>query len=91
MISEEVILSRLGIMFVFSFLLFAATGVCIGHERKAQWFKKRTKYTLFTRRSIIGEFIHFGRPYTLEGYLITAFLFLVIFGGGYWFIFCYQG
>lgn len=91
MINEEILLVRLFIMFIFSFLLFTFTGILIGNERKAKWFKKRTKYSIFTRRSIIGEFIHFGRPYTLEGYLLTIFLFIIIFGGGYWFLFCYQG
>lgn len=78
---------RIFTVLAFSLALFAITAQVIGQERKAKWFKKRTKYTLFTRRSIIGEFVHYGHPCTLEGSMVFVFLFASIFSFGYWYIF----
>lgn len=55
-----------------AFLVFMAASIIIGSERKARWFKKRTKYSFFTRRSVFGEFMHFGYPATREGYIAIA-------------------
>ena len=87
--NETVYVQRILIMIVVSFLSFAVVGMLIGSERKSKWFKKRTKYTLFTRRSIVGEFVHFGRPCSWEGFLITFLLFAFLFGFGYWYVFCF--
>lgn len=85
--TDDIYVQRIFIMFVLAFILFTVVGIIIGNERKAKWFKKRTKYTLFTRRSILSEFIHFGRPCTWEGLLITILLLGFIVGFGYWFVF----
>lgn len=69
--------------------LFVFTAMIIGQERKAKWFKKRTKYTLFTRRGIFGEYINFGYPCTWEGALIFTGIFGFIFSFGYWYVFLY--
>ncbi len=50
----------------------------VGEKRKALWFKKRSNYTLFTQRSGLGEMLHFGHPVTIEGYLVTVTLFVLI-------------
>ena len=78
---------KIGLTFLLSFVLFTITSIVIGEERKSRWFKKRTKYTFFTRRSIFGEFVHFGHPCTKEGVLVFVFLMSVIFSFGYWYIF----
>jgi len=79
---------RIGITFLLSFALFTVTSVIIGEERKARWFKKRTKSLLFfNRRSMVGEFINYGRPCTKEGVLVFIFLMGSIFSFGYWYIF----
>jgi hypothetical protein len=74
-------------MFVGAFVFIAAVSKALGPERKARWFRKRTKYTILSRRSIFGEFIHFGYPCTLEGVLVFLATFGSIFLFGYWYIF----
>lgn len=44
----------------------------IGEERKALWFRKRTKYSFFMRRGPLGEYFHFGYPCTKQGVIVTA-------------------
>lgn len=85
--TEDMYVQRIFIMFIFAFILFTIVGLAIGSERKAKWFKKRTKYSFFNRRSIISEFIHFGRPCTWEGLVITIAMLGFILGFGYWFVF----
>jgi len=79
--------ARIFTVFAFALGLFAITAQVMGRERKEKWFRKRTKYTLFTRRSIIGEFVHYGYPCTLEGGMVFVFLFASVFSFGYWYIF----
>jgi len=78
---------KIGLTFLLSFVLFAATSVIIGPERKSRWFRKRTKYSFFTARGVLGEFIHFGYPCTKEGILVFILLIGSIFTFGYWYIF----
>lgn len=85
--TDDIYLQRIFMMFVFAFVLFTITGLIIGNERKAKWFRKRTKYSFLNRRSIISEFIHFGRPCTWEGLLITIVLLGFLLCFGYWFVF----
>lgn len=87
--SEVIQVQRILITLVVGFILIVLTGVIVGPKNKEKWFKKRTKYSLFTRRSVFGEFVHFGRPKTWEGAAILVGLSSVIFGGGYWFVFHY--
>ncbi len=88
-LSDAHYVERIVIVFILSFVLLALVSNVIGKERKSQWFKKRTKYTIFTRRSILGEFIHYGRPCTWQGCVVFIGLFTVILTFGYWYVFCY--
>ena len=87
--NEVIYVQRILIMLLVAFVVFTVTGILLGQEKKAKWFKKRTKYTLFTRRSVFGEFIHFGHPCTWEGFLVAGLLFAFLFGFGYWFVFLF--
>jgi hypothetical protein len=78
---------KIGATLLFAFCLFAVIAKVIGEERKARWFRKRTKYSFFTRRGGLGEFMNFGYPCTLEGLLISAAAVGSIFCFGYWYIF----
>lgn len=78
---------RIGVVFLFAFCLFALIAQVIGAERKARWFKKREKYSFFTRRGGLGEFINFGYPCTAEGIAIFTAAVGGIFCFGYWYIF----
>lgn len=62
------------VCFVWAFIVFFITALVIGADRKAQWFQKRTKYSWFNRRGIIGESLHFGYPKTREGYGVTVIM-----------------
>lgn len=84
--NDVVYLTRVLTVFVLSFVLFAIVGKVLGAERKQKWFKKRTKYTLFTNRSVFGEFVHFGYPCCKEGVMVFAGMMGVIFTFGYWYI-----
>ena len=88
-LSDAEYLKRVITVFLIAITIFIVTAKVLGPERKARWFKKRTKYNIFTRRSIFGEYIHFGRPCTREGMLIFAGIFVFVFSFGYWYIFCY--
>ena len=87
--SEVIQVQRILITMAVGFILIALSGMMIGSENKEKWFKKRTKYSLFTRRSVFGEFVHFGRPKTWEGLAVLVVLNSIIFGGGYRFVFRY--
>jgi len=78
---------KIGLTFLLSLVLFAATSMIIGSERKSRWFRKRTKFSFFTMRGFLGEFIHFGYPCTKEGVLVFILLMGSIFTFGYWYIF----
>ena len=75
MMSEEV---RVFICIGIAFLVFLCASIILGPERKALWFKKRTKYTFFSRRSVFGEIMHFGYPVTKEGYAVTSIIIAAI-------------
>lgn len=73
--------------FFYALMIILATAKIIGNERKARWFKQRTKRTLFTQRGFLGEFCNFGVPKSWEGALVTAVLFSTIGTMGYIMIF----
>jgi hypothetical protein len=77
---------RIGITFLLSFVLFTATSLIIGEERKSRWFTNRKKAYFFNRRSYLRESLRFGRPSTVEGWLVFAFLFCGTLSFGYWYI-----
>lgn len=68
---DTVISNKLFLCFFIALIVFATTAFIIGPERKAKWFRKRSKYSFFNRRGIISEFIHYGYPCTLEGGAVT--------------------
>lgn len=59
----------------------------IGEERKAQWFKKRTKSNIFTRRGFLGDTWNFGVPYRWQGFAVFFVMYGVIGIVGYLMIF----
>ncbi len=54
------------------------TALLIGEERKSKWFQKRTTYSFFLRRGVLGEWLHFGYPCTVEGYGVTTIMLCLI-------------
>lgn len=70
-------------VFVAALLVVGMTGGIIGKEKKARWFRKRTKMSFFTRRGVLGEVCHFGYPCTKEGYLVSAVMVTVIMAASY--------
>ena len=54
------------------------TALLIGEERKSKWFQKRTTYSFFLRRGVLGEWLHFGYPCTIKGYGVTAIMLCLI-------------
>lgn len=59
----------------------------IGEERKAKWFKKRTKSNFFTRRGFLGDTWNFGVPYQWQGFAVFFFMYGIIGVVGYFVIF----
>ena len=74
------------ITFVGAFFYIFLIARLIGTENKAKWFKRRTRYTFFTRRGILGEYINFGYPVTWQGIAIFILIWAVILGFGYWYL-----
>lgn len=74
--SDAQFLYRLFVTMIAAMIVIGITAEIIGEERKARWFKKRTKFSFFLRRGILGEKFHFGYPRTLEG--IGVFLAMCI-------------
>lgn len=70
--------SKIFVCMIIAFLFFIITAILIGEERKAKWFKKRTRYSFFLKRGFLGEFLHFGYPVTREGYTVVVILVALI-------------
>ena len=70
---------RLFTVFFLSFFIIFITARLVGSERKALWFKRRTKYTLLNRRGIFGEYMNFGYPRTWQGLLVALGMYGLIF------------
>lgn len=85
-LSDQQIMYRLLITIIVTLIVFGVTAEIIGEERKARWFQKRTKFSWFLRRGLLGEKFHYGYPKTLEG--IGVFLaMLAVIALCTWFIF----
>lgn len=63
---------------VAALIVFGISAEIIGEERKARWFHKRTKFSWFVRRGIMGEKFHFGYPCTIEGVLVFIVMIAII-------------
>ena len=58
--------------------IFIITTFLLGEERKSKWFQKRKTYSFFLRRGLLGQWLHFGYPCTVEGYgVVVIMLFLI--------------
>ena len=66
-IAVRIICSLLSSIFVINII-----ARIVGEDRKKKWFKKRTKFSVFNMRGILGERFHFGRPCTLQGLGVTV-------------------
>lgn len=84
---EIEITKRALLTFAGAFFYIFLIAYLIGPENKAKWFKRRQKYTFFTRRGILGEYINFGYPVTWQGILVFIAIWGVILSFGYWYIF----
>jgi hypothetical protein len=78
-VPPSAITGRLFTVFFLSFFIIMATAWIIGSEKKALWFKRRTKYTLLNRRGIFGEYMNFGYPRTWQGLLVALAMYGLIF------------
>ena len=87
--SDIEIVTRVGQVFLGAFFFIFLVARIIGSENKYKWFKRRQKYTFFNRRGVFGEYINFGYPVCWQGILVFLFVYGVIFGFGYWYVFVY--
>ena len=78
-VPTQALVNRILTVFFLSFFVFMITAWILGSERKEQWFKRRTKYTLLNRRGIFGEYMNFGYPRTWQGVLVALAMYGMIF------------
>ena len=78
-VPTQALVNRILTVFFLSFFVFMITAWILGSERKEQWFKRRTKYTLRNRRGIFGEYMNFGYPRTWQGVLVALAMYGLIF------------
>ena len=76
--SQAQFLYRLFISMIVALIVFGLTAEVIGEERKARWFRKRSKFSWFLRRGVLGEKFHYGYPRTLEGIGVSLGMLIVI-------------
>lgn len=76
--SETEQVTRIIISFMMSLAIIYVIAKCIGEERKALWFKKRTKSNFFTRRGLLGDTWNFGVPYRWQGFIVVFFMYGLI-------------
>lgn len=74
-------------LFILSLGFIYIMAKIIGEDRKAKWFKKRTKRSFFIRRGFLGETWNFGVPYSWQGFAVFFFMYGVIGVVGYWVLF----
>jgi len=67
--------TRILLSFVISLVIIYIFSKAIGEERKSQWFKKRQKSNIFTRRGALGEAWNFGIPYKWQGFVVAFFMY----------------
>jgi len=79
--------ARIITTFVLSMGFIYIIAKILGEERKSQWFRKRTKSNLFTRRGFVGDTWNFGVPYRWQGFTVFFFMYGIIGIVGYLFIF----
>ena len=77
-------------VFIGAFFYIFAIAKFIGPENKANWFRRRAKYTFFNKRGILGEYINFGYPICWQGIVVFFVLYGGIFAFGYWYVFLHS-
>lgn len=78
LVGEAEQVTRILVSFITSLVIIYLIAKVIGEERKSQWFKKRTKSNIFTRRGFLGETWNFGVPYRWQGFVVVFFMFGLI-------------
>lgn len=84
---EHIVIIKIFQILAASFLYISAIALLIGPERKSKWFKRRQKYTFFTHRGILGQYLNFGYPCTWQGMGIFIAIYGVIIPVSYWYVF----
>ena len=69
---------RISMAFFIALVIIYLTSKVVGEERKTQWFKKRQRSTIFTRRGFLGESWHFGVPCKWQGMAVFFCMFGMI-------------
>lgn len=85
----NLIVERLLYLLIGSFLYIYAISFAIGQERREKWFHKRKRYTFFNKKGFLGEYLNYGYPCTIPGFLVAILMYGVIFGVGYYYLFVY--
>ncbi len=75
---ETQFLTRLFCSMACALMISYLTSKFIGPANKAQWFRKREKFSFFLKRGFLGEECHFGYPRTKEGFLVAAAMLVAI-------------
>lgn len=70
--------TRIILSFMMSLAIIFIIAKIIGEERKALWFKKRTKSNIFTRRGFLGDTWNFGVPKQWQGFVVVFFMYGLI-------------
>lgn len=83
----SLVVNRIMIILVASFIYIYAISFAIGQERREKWFHKRKKYTFFNKRGFLGEYLNYGYPCTIPGFLVALVMYGGIFSVGYWYLF----
>ena len=83
----SLVVNRILIIMVGAFLYIYVISFAIGQERREKWFHKRKHYTFFNKRGFLGEYLNYGYPCTVPGFLVAILMYGVIFGVGYWYLF----
>lgn len=86
-VGEAEQVARILLSFVISLAIIYIIAKGIGEERKAQWFKKRKKSNIFTRRGFLGDTWNFGVPYKWQGFVVVFFMYGLIGVVSYFMIF----
>jgi len=79
--------TRIILSFMISLGIIFIMAKMIGEDKKAQWFKKRTKSNFFTRRGFLGDTWNFGVPYRWQGFVVVFFMYGLIGLCSYFMIF----
>ena len=86
-VEPGLVVNRIIITCLAAFVYIYAISFVIGQERRNKWFHKRKKYTFFNKRGFLGEYLNYGYPCTIPGFIVALIMYGGIFGVGYWYVF----